>query len=568
MNRNKLLSKRVISGIFFLTLFTVGTILIFTVPFNVKITYGLSVHTDDGVVISFNLFEPAGRETESKPAVIIGHGVMANKEFMKGYAIEIAAAGFVAVALDFRGHGQSTGELETSKLIHDVNAIINFLNTTTLTTIDMNRLAYVGYSMGGGPGNIIVNTTNNFQCFVGVGTMLDVNMRLGNSTNPLNVLMINARFDEAITLETLKASMAPRVGKTPAEVDVHKLYGSFENGNASKIYLDDNSEHLMVAWDQDFIREARNWIINTFSDIRAIDENFYANLRFFILVIQLIGGLGLFFVIIEPLSKLILKSKNKEEIKTYQIAFRNTSKKNLVLKTLLYSLSIVLPLIGMGIVSPLLLTPLNIVALVIMIFFGQAFAFLVLLWRTAKKEDVSLRSLLKEPFKDKKSNLLRQFTLGAILTIILYVILYLSVGLNYFGMIPSVVKLPWMFLYYPIFFVISLITGILIMAIILDKYEDNVKSMVKLSLIAFGFLATYTVFYILLFCLILRNYFFLLFIMVILPVLLLTACVLVVTYSKTGSLIAGTTISAFLHTCISITLSPLAFGLLLMFMRL
>ena len=398
INRNKFLSKKVLIALVFLILFTVGTVLIFTVPFSVKITYSLSVQTDDGVTIYFNLFEPAGRETEKKPAVIIGHGVMANKEFMKGYAIDLAAAGFAAIALDFRGHGQSTGFLDTDKLTYDIDAIIDFLNSTPPTAIDMNNLGYIGYSMGGFPGNIIVNTSLNFKCFIGVGTILDPNLRLGNSTDPLNVLMIEARFDETFGIPGLITGLAPRTGKSASEIDLNKLYGDFSNGNASMIYLDDNSDHLLTAWDQDFIRASRNWVINTFPSIRPVDENFYANYRLLIFFIQVIGGLGLFFVAVESLSKLILKSRNKKEIKTYNLEFRNTSEKKLILLPLLYSLTIVLPLIGMLVMSPLLFTPLNIVALVIMIFFGQTFSFLVFLWRTGKKDELSLRSILTEPF--------------------------------------------------------------------------------------------------------------------------------------------------------------------------
>jgi len=235
----------------------------------------------------------------------------------------------------------------------------------------------------------------------------------------------------------------------------------------------------------------------------------------------------------------------------------------LALQALVSSLSLVLPLLGMGIISPLLLTPLNVVALVIMIFFGQAFTFLFLLWRAAKKDDISLKSILKEPFKDEKTNLIRQVALGAILSTILYVILYLSVGLNYFGMIPALIKLPWILLFYEFFFLIAIIIGIIVIAINKDSLEDTLKNKIKVTLIAFGYLAIYTILYVVLFCIVINSYFFLLFLIIMLPILLLTASVIVVTFTKTGNLITGTIISAVLHTLISLTLSPLAFALLM-----
>ena len=108
--------------ILFLSMFLMGTLLIFTTPSSIKVRYGLTTETKDGVTISFNVFEPDNAD-KNKKAVIIGHGIMANKEFMKGYAIELAAAGFVAVPFDFRGHGQSSGELNRNLLINDVKAI-------------------------------------------------------------------------------------------------------------------------------------------------------------------------------------------------------------------------------------------------------------------------------------------------------------------------------------------------------------------------------------------------------------------------------------------------------------
>ena len=99
--------KRIVLICVFLAIFTLGTIFIFITPLSVKITYGLSTETSDGAVISFNVFEPVSGGL-NKPAIIIGHGSMVNKEMLKGYALELAAAGFVAVPFDFRGHGQST----------------------------------------------------------------------------------------------------------------------------------------------------------------------------------------------------------------------------------------------------------------------------------------------------------------------------------------------------------------------------------------------------------------------------------------------------------------------------
>jgi len=188
--------KRVALICIFLAIFTIGTVFIFITPLSVKSTYGLSTQTSDGVTISFNIFEPSSGGL-NKPAIIIGHGSMVNKEMVKGYALELAAAGFVAVPFDFRGHGQST-MVEPDNKTKDIIAIKEYLNTER-SDIDMNSLGYIGYSMGG-LGQQLIHQDPAFKCFIGIGTWLYPTLRNGNSTNPLNVLMIQAVFDEAVEL--------------------------------------------------------------------------------------------------------------------------------------------------------------------------------------------------------------------------------------------------------------------------------------------------------------------------------------------------------------------------------
>jgi len=317
MNISNLSKKRIALIGIFLAIFTIGTVFIFITPLSVKSTYGLSTQTSDGVgvTISFNVFEPSCGGL-NKPAIIIGHGSMVNKEMVKGYALELAAVGFVAVPFDFRGHGQST-MVEPDNKTKDIIAIKEYLNTRS--DVDINSLGYIGYSMGG-LGQELIHQDLAFKCFIGIGTWLYPTLRAGDSTNPLNVLMIQALFDEAVELPALKDSLAIRVGIPVSSVDSNKLYGSFQQGNASMIYLDDNSNHLTVAWDEDFIREARDWAINSF-DIEVVDETFYVNIRGLILLLQVIGGIGFFFLTLGPLSKLVLTSKSdrEKEIQYYKI---------------------------------------------------------------------------------------------------------------------------------------------------------------------------------------------------------------------------------------------------------
>ncbi|MFW9822321.1 MAG: alpha/beta hydrolase, partial [Candidatus Thorarchaeota archaeon] len=430
MKKIDISKKRILFIFVFLAIFVIGSVLILIVPFGVKSTYGQTVQTSDGISIAFNVFEP-NRGGGNKKAIILGHGVMSNKEMLKDFALEFAAAGFVAIPFDFRGHGQSTGEHRWGSLTNDINAIVSYLNSRT--DIDSSNLSYLGYSMGG-VGIEVVNESTDFKCFIGAGTRLRTGLRKGNSTHPLNILMILGRYDELITPYDLKEGLADYTGIHISKIDVNKLYGSFQEGNASKIYLDDLTNHVLGDWDPDFIMEAREFLANVFPDVRPVEENFLVNTRLFILSLQMFGGLGLFVVIVDPLSKLILKSEDEREIFTLDLG--DESIIIIGAKSIAYSLP--LGIIGILIFVPILLILfLAIAGFVSALLFGQAFGFIVLLWRMGKKGNKKLSETLKRPFKGSRDDIIRQFLLGGILAVVLTVIIYLSGGLNYMGMIPS-----------------------------------------------------------------------------------------------------------------------------------
>ena len=557
MPRKILSKKQAIMIIFFLSMYIVGTVLIFTVPFSVKSTYGLSTITDDGVTIAFNVFEP--REGGSnKPAFLIGHGVMVNKEMLKDYALELAAAGFIAVPFDFRGHGQS-GSGGTDNMTKDVVAIRDYLQSRG--DVDMNSLGYIGYSMGG-LGQELIQVDTSFKCFIGIGTWLYPDLRNGTITNPLNVLMIQAMFDEAIQLQTLKGSLSVRTGLPISSIYANKIYGCFNQGNASMIYLDEDSNHLKVAWDYNFIRQARDWAISSFN-IDVVDNFFYVNVRGIILLLQVIGGIGFFFLIINPLSKLILFRRDDEKerkLEYFEISTENISKGSIIIKSILYTL--ILAPIGILIFFPILLIlPLAVAAFVMALLYGQIFGIVILLWNISKYVDYKFRDMFRNIFKDKK-NLGRHAILGAILSVILYLIAYSSIGLNYLGLLPSLEKIWTMPIFFIMGLVVLLIQNILVQAIIQRKYSNSLRDVLKVIFLGFLFPFIYYFVYLLILGIITRSFFYFgTFLPISVVMFLLTSAVCVISYQKTGNILVGAIIGAVLLTFLIVTMSPPQSGL-------
>ena len=539
----------------FFSFFLIGTVLMFITPIGVKSAYGKTVTTTDGVSITFNVFEP-NRGGTNKKAIILGHGVMSNKEMLKGFAVEFAAAGFVAVSFDFRGHGQSAGDHTGGSLTNDIYAIVSYLNTRS--DIDTSNLAYFGFSMGG-IGREVVNESTDFKCFIGAGTWLPTGMRKGDSTNPLNILMILGRYDELITPSDLKVGLSDYTGIPAANLDVNELYGSFEAGNAAKIYLDDLTNHVLGDWDPDFIMEAREFLASSFPDVRPVDENFVVNTRLLILSLQLFGGFGFFVLIVDPLSKLVLKPKETENIFKLELGVDDTITR-LGLKT--YGFSIALGILGILIFVPIMLILfLGIAGFVSALLFGQAFGILVLLWRMGKKGKIRLRDLIKKPFKTSRDDTIRQFLLGGILSVILFVIIYLSGGLNYMGMIPGITKIPWVPVYFLINFIILIIYGILFHGVIQNKFDEGFKPLVKASIMIFllQFLFWFT--YLFIISLAMGSFFYFgSFLPLAIPMFLLISFLSTLIYKKSGNIIAGAFVNTLFFTLIICTTSPYQSG--------
>ena len=158
-NRKKYLTLGLLSVLF---LCSIGMFLIF--PTDIKRTYNQSTLTSDGVKIVYDVFEPKSDESSTKTAVILGHGIMVNKNFMRTIALDLAGQGIVSVALDFRGHGRSGGSISEGDLTSDILAVKEVLELRG--DINMTNLGYVGYSMGGGAGFRLLNNDSDFRAMV------------------------------------------------------------------------------------------------------------------------------------------------------------------------------------------------------------------------------------------------------------------------------------------------------------------------------------------------------------------------------------------------------------------
>ncbi|GAH70432.1 unnamed protein product, partial [marine sediment metagenome] len=261
------------------------------------------------------------------------------------------------------------------------------------------------------------------------------------------------------------------------------------------------------------------------------------------------GGIGFFFLTLEPLSKLVLtpKSDREKEIQYYKIEEPDMSVASISIKIILYSIVLGIP--GVLIFLPLLLIlPLAVAGFVEALLFGQAFGLIILLWRIGKKSDISLKTILSRPFKGRNA-FLRQILLGAILGTMLFLIVYFSIGLNYLGLVPSITKVWTMPIYFIISFFVILILNMLTQVILQNKFSDSIKDTVKLLFLGAIFPLVYYIVYLLLVSVLMRSLFYFgTFIPISILMFTLTSGVSIVIYRKTGNIITGAIINAVLLT--------------------
>jgi dienelactone hydrolase len=109
----------------------------------------VSFRTSDGVTIAATWYEPSARPA---PAVVLVHMLQRSRRDWDGVASRLADSGIGALAIDLRGHGESTYSApatETpnySSMVLDVNAARRFLSTRS--DVQASRIGIAGASLG------------------------------------------------------------------------------------------------------------------------------------------------------------------------------------------------------------------------------------------------------------------------------------------------------------------------------------------------------------------------------------------------------------------------------------
>ena len=213
-----------------------------------------------GVTLAGKLYIPDSASVESpKPGVLNLHGYQNDKDVQTSFSIELSRRGFIVLALDAIGHGDSGGALGMNDdPTNGTNT--GYLYLKGLAFVDAENLASMGHSMGGME-SVAIGALNPDH------KALNPHASLPGSPDLNNVLVTQARFDEFSFFReflprteglTSSPSRLAALGLSePIEWDT--TYGSFEDGTARRMaYI--NMEHHYITLHSKAITEAVDWM--------------------------------------------------------------------------------------------------------------------------------------------------------------------------------------------------------------------------------------------------------------------------------------------------------------------
>jgi len=219
----------------------------------------------DGNIVVAKLFRPKEATASNPlPAVLNMHGYQNDKNVEDPFSVELARRGFVVLAPDALGHGDSGGGLNLGGWFTDPTYVMG--NETALAWlikqpfVDAEYIGVTGHSMGG---NNAVKLPALFP--ENVKAVVQQASDPGSPELP-NLLMLQARYDEFLGFRDNQLRTEPIVnsetraaalGLTPP-LEWDTTYGSFSDGTARRMAYINMDHHLLPLMNKS-VAEAADW---------------------------------------------------------------------------------------------------------------------------------------------------------------------------------------------------------------------------------------------------------------------------------------------------------------------
>jgi len=226
---------------------------------------------DGNAALSGLLYRPKSAEAQKPaPAFVIAHGISSSKEMMSSIGLELARRGFISLCLDLFGHGESQGSLEDgqSDPSFGVYSALQYLKSQPF--VNSSSLGLIGHSLGAGAARATIARETNIGSTILIGGGFGENVEdpeygVFNSTFPKNLLVIVGKYDVLFDLEELTSEQLPPIFGTQDEVVPGVLYGEFEAQTARKL-VTPATTHLLEIVDATAVSEITLWAEDSFGN--------------------------------------------------------------------------------------------------------------------------------------------------------------------------------------------------------------------------------------------------------------------------------------------------------------
>lgn len=230
----------------------------------------------DGVPAT--LYVPNFTGNDIPPGVLIAHGFAVSQNIMSSFALSLSHAGFSVITWDFNGHGSNpnpfTSEDNSNTLID--NAKKALLIASDMGLISDSNYAILGHSMGSGVALTFAQSNPETKATIAVSPVREtVTQEL-----PKNLLLMAGSL-EGNFVRNAEALMDQAGGAG----------GDPQQGNARKLHIVPNVEHISILFSNDAFRESQAWLETTFG--KQPKSEGYSELR---IIWYSIGMLGFIIV--------------------------------------------------------------------------------------------------------------------------------------------------------------------------------------------------------------------------------------------------------------------------------
>lgn len=206
---------------------------------------------------------------EKLPAVLLCHGVEANKEVMGHLGVELARRGFAVLAFDYGGYGESdkhSDELEL--MIADTVSALKYL-LLRRETLGEGAIAMVGHSMGVTYSTAVAEKAPFVAGVVGLG-----NEAIFPSVPPRNMMLAMGIYDAFHTLKDMLDAV--RISAGVNEIQANEIKGDFKAGTARMLVTSPFSDHGIEPLDPLLMRKTISWVekcldINCTRDVPVVE---------------------------------------------------------------------------------------------------------------------------------------------------------------------------------------------------------------------------------------------------------------------------------------------------------